>query len=125
MKLWRIGFVFLLGPSLVFAASGKEAVRRVVRKNLKDVRGCYELMLERRDLIGERSGKVVVEWTVDSSGKASKIAVIDEKTTLKNTELHSCIIGKLESWKFPKTPGKKIVLITGYPFIFQENLKKK
>ena len=124
MKIFGVLSLVLLGPSLVFAATGKEAVRKTVRKNLKDVRACYELMLERRDFIGERSGQVVVEWTVDSTGKASKIAVIDDRTTLKNAELHSCIIGKLESWKFPKSPGKKVVLITGYPFVFKENLKR-
>lgn len=124
MKLWRIGFVLLVGPSFVFAGQGKNGVRGVVRKNLKDVKACYELMLERRDFSGERSGKVVVAWSVDSTGKAINASVIEQKSTLKNAELHSCILEKIKAWEFPKSPEGKTVEITGYPFMFNEGDKK-
>lgn len=123
MKIWSLGFVLLVGPSLVFAVS-KEDIRGVVRSNLKDVKACYKLMLERRDFTGEREGKVVIAWSVDSSGKVVKESVVDDKTTLKNAELHSCIFEKLKTWEFPKAPEGQFINITAYPFVFKDEEKK-
>lgn len=109
------------GPTVQLRSNGatvrgglsREAIRRVVQRNLSQVRFCYEQGLTANPSI---EGRVVVSWTVDSSGvvQASTIS----STTLGNAQVESCIAGAVRRWSFPQPDGGMPVGVN-YPFVLQ------
>ncbi len=91
----------------------REAVRRVVRSNLNQLRACYERELNRRN--ARLSGKIVVTWEFGEHGRVLKARV--SKTTLNNAGVESCVVSRLRAWRFPEPPPG-IIAEVSYPFVF-------
>jgi pSer/pThr/pTyr-binding forkhead associated (FHA) protein/outer membrane biosynthesis protein TonB len=89
----------------------KEAVRRVVRAGNREVRGCYERELNKNPNL---EGKVVLEWEIGEAGKVLKVRV--KTSTIGNAELESCMMARLQSWRFPEPPSG-LTAVVQYPFM--------
>jgi hypothetical protein len=89
-----------------------EAVRKVVDQHISEVQECYENGLIRNPGL---SGKLVVEWTIGTNGRVSKVGT--KVATLQSNAVADCIIGRLKGWVFPRPTGGTVIV--SYPFIFK------
>ncbi len=85
----------------------------VVRRNIGQIRFCYEQGLQ---LNASLSGRVAVNWVIDSSGRV-KIAKV-KNTSLNNKTVEDCILRRLRTWKFPVPAGNQEVPVS-YPFLLK------
>jgi outer membrane biosynthesis protein TonB len=95
------------------ASIDREAIRRVILANLKAIRACYELELNRRpDLFG----KLVLGWEIGEQGRVLTTKV--KSNDLGSQDVANCIMAKLKTWRFPEPPRNQVVVIEAYPFLF-------
>ncbi len=90
----------------------REAVRRVVRKHLRELQSCYERGL---NLDESLSGKVILEWEFGQRGRVLQVKTVS--STLNNQTVESCLMKRLQSWTFPEPPANQIAVVK-YPFVF-------
>ena len=72
---------------------------------------CYERALMRQPGL---AGKVVLEWTIATSGKVA--AARTKTSTLGSAAVESCILASLKGWTFPAARGGSVIIT--YPFLF-------
>ncbi len=99
----------------VIGGLSREAIRRVVQRNLSQVRFCYEQGLTQNPSL---EGRVVVSWTVDGNGVVQSSGVAS--TTLSNAGVESCISNAVRRWSFPQPDGGMPVGVN-YPFVLQSH----
>ncbi len=85
----------------------------VVRRNLGQIRFCYEQGLQ---LNSSLSGRVAVNWVIDGSGRVKTAKV--GNTSLNNKTVEDCILNRLRTWKFPIPEGNQEVPVS-YPFLLK------
>ncbi len=90
----------------------KEAIRRVIREHIREIRNCYERELQRSP---DLYGKLVLEWDIEEGGRVSRCVV--KSNALGNESVANCIATRLKQWKFPDPP-KDMVGRVAYPFVF-------
>ena len=91
----------------------KDAIAEVIRRNLGQIRYCYERQLSsNRDLYG----KVLVKFTIGATGTVAEQRV--DNSTLKSAMVEGCILRRLAGWKFPLPKGGTQVRVS-YPFLFK------
>ena len=95
----------------VSSSIDKDAVAKAIMDHLHEVSACYERALIRN---GGEGGKLLLEWTVTTSGTVSTAKV--KNTTLKDGSVASCVLTALKGWRFPQSKGGPVVV--SYPFIF-------
>ncbi len=91
----------------------KEAIRRVVLANIKQIKACYEKGLNRDPSL---YGKITIQWTIGSGGRVLSAGV--RNTTMNNSEVEDCAVARLKTWKFPEPPANEVADVS-YPFVFQ------
>jgi TonB family protein len=91
----------------------REVIRRVFRQATGAVRRCYESALQQNPSL---AGRVVVKLTIGATGQVVLATV--QSSTLKHSEVESCILAVMRGLAFPKPPGGGIVVVT-YPFVFR------
>ncbi len=91
-------------------AGDVSAVKKYVSRKKGQIKACYEEQLKGNP---DLQGKVEVTWTVLPSGGVSGVHVASNSTG--NKGLESCIIRRINRWKFPE--GADEFEIT-YPFNF-------
>ncbi len=91
----------------------KEAIARVIRAQLGQIRYCYERQLSANP---DLYGKILVKFTIGSAG--SVVAQTIGTTSLKNAMVEGCILRRVAGWQFPTPKGGTNVLVT-YPFLFK------
>ncbi len=89
----------------------REQVRRVVHRNLSQVRFCYEQALRQRP---DLEGRVAVRFIISGDGAVQTSMV--QSTTLRSSRVEQCVSGAVQRWSFPQTDTLTIVT---YPFRFQ------
>ncbi|PIU00030.1 MAG: hypothetical protein COT74_06675 [Bdellovibrionales bacterium CG10_big_fil_rev_8_21_14_0_10_45_34] len=90
----------------------KEAIRRVILQNLRQIKSCYERALNRNPSL---FGKVVIRWTIVERGRVGSANV--DTSSLNNSEVETCIVNKFRTWRFPDPPpGQEAEVV--YPFVF-------
>jgi len=97
----------------IIGGLSREAIRRVVRRNVRQVRFCYEQGLQSNPSI---EGRVVVSWTIDGTGRVQSSNVAS--TTLGNAQVESCIANAVRRWSFPQPDGGMPVGVN-YPFLLR------
>mgnify|MGYP001164658233 CR=1 FL=1 len=97
----------------------KEKVREVIRKNLEEIRKCYEKVAE---LQPDLAGNVTLDWSLTENGSVEKIKV--QSSSLQSKEVENCVADLVKSLKFPKPMSEKTVHIT-YPFVFGKTAKPR
>ncbi len=85
----------------------------VVRRNLGQIRFCYEQGLQLNSAL---SGRVAVNWVIDGSGRVKTAKV--KNTSLNNRTVEDCILRRLRTWKFPIPEGNQDVPVS-YPFLLK------
>lgn len=113
-------FLCIISSNLARAEFDREAFRQVVRKELSDVKKCYETeLITKPDL----EGKVVLVMEIDDKGLIRKATADSEKTTLKDEKVLNCIFEESKTWKAPPA-DKGVIAIISYPFLFAKQLPK-
>ncbi|MGI5863102.1 MAG: TonB family protein [Myxococcales bacterium] len=94
----------------------KELIRKVIRRNIAQIRYCYEKELQHQP---DLAGRIVVLFVIDANGNVPS-ARITEGTTLRHQALGNCICTRVQSWTFPAPKGGGQAMVT-YPFIFKQS----
>ena len=89
----------------------REAVRRVIQRNLSQVRSCYEFALRRESK--QLSGKLVLEWLIAEEGQVLEPKVISN--SIGSDTVGQCVIRVLRTWRFPEPPAGVVGKIQ-FPF---------
>jgi TonB family protein len=100
---------------MVMGSLDKELIRQVIHRNRNQIRYCYESQLTR---FPKLSGKVAVKFVITASGTVTSSQVA--QSTVNNSELETCIAGRVQTWVFPKPKGGGVVIVT-YPFILKQS----
>lgn len=90
----------------------REAIRRVIRENIRAIRTCYERELQRKP---DLYGKIVLGWHIEEKGRVTKTWTVSN--TMGSDEVAQCILARLKTWTFPEPPGDQVASVT-YPFVF-------
>ena len=90
----------------------KDAIRRVVKRNLAQLKNCYERLAQRRR---ESSGRVELGWDIHSGGRVGSVKIVSSQ--IKDQKMLNCMKLRLASWRFPDPPEGVIGEVT-YPFVF-------
>ncbi len=98
---------------MVMGSLDKELIRQVIKRNINQIRYCYESQLTRYPKL---QGKVAVKFVISASGSVASSQVA--QSTANNAELETCVAGRVRTWIFPKPKGGGVVIVT-YPFIFK------
>lgn len=91
----------------------REAIARVIRSQLGQIRYCYERQLSANP---DLYGKIMVRFTIGAAG--SVVAQAIGTTSLNNAMVEGCILRRIAGWQFPTPKGGTNVLVT-YPFLFK------
>ena len=90
-----------------------DLVAEVIKKNLGQIRFCYEQGLQSEPSL---SGKVTVEFTIGGSGQVKAAGV--KNSSLGSQMVDECILSRLRSWRFALPEGGSDVKVV-YPFSFK------
>lgn len=90
----------------------REAIRRVIREHLREIRNCYERELQRTP---DLYGKVVITWDIVEGGRVSQAGV--SRNEMGSSAVGECIASRLKTWKFPDPPKDQVGRVS-YPFVF-------
>ncbi len=102
-------------PAHVMGGLSQDAIRRVVRRHLNEVRFCYEQGLQQNPSL---EGRVTVAWIISGDGRVQSANV--SSTSLSNRGVEGCISNAVRRWTFP-TPENHGVVGVNYPFVLQSN----
>lgn len=91
----------------------KEAIARVIRSQLGQIRYCYERQLSANP---DLYGKILVKFTIGATGNVVTQTI--GTTSLNNAMVEGCILRRVAGWQFPQPKGGTNVLVT-YPFLFK------
>lgn len=105
----------LAGGDDMTATSGidKDAIRRVVLANIRQIKACYEKGLNKDPGL---YGKITIQWSIGSGGKVLEAGV--KNSTMNNAEVENCSVARLKTWKFPEPPVNEVAVVS-FPFVFQ------
>ncbi|MCB0308096.1 MAG: FHA domain-containing protein [Bdellovibrionales bacterium] len=90
-------------------------IAAVVQQHVSEIRYCYEKgLLDDPSL----SGKIAAKWTISPAGSVSTSGIAS--STVRNSNVHSCLVGQIQSWNFPKPRNGGAVLVS-FPFVFNSS----
>ncbi len=90
----------------------REAVRRVIRSILNQIKSCYERQLRTDSSL---EGKVVIEFQIVDQGRVQSAKT--STTTLKNAAVEQCVAARIREARFPEPPTGTVAVVY-YPFVF-------
>ena len=93
-----------------------DTVKLVMDRAQPKIQDCYEQMLA--GLKKPIDGKIMTSFVVDAEGNVKKAKVAKKGTTLRNADLHTCVVAVLQSLAFPKPKDG-----ADHPIEFPYNLK--
>ena len=102
----------IVGPSTVRGSLDKDIIRRIVRRNINQVRYCYTQGLTAPPSL---EGRAVVQFTIAPTGQV--LASVLQSSTLNAVAVESCVVNAVKRWEFPKPDGGGLVIVS-YPFQF-------
>ncbi|MFN7147241.1 MAG: AgmX/PglI C-terminal domain-containing protein, partial [Myxococcota bacterium] len=97
---------------ITIGALDKALVDQVVKRNMAQIRYCYQRELTKNPSLG---GKVTVKFVIAKDGSVSTAST--KSSTLANAAVESCINGRFLRFQFPEPKGGGIVVVS-YPFLF-------
>jgi len=93
-----------------------DSIAQVVRGHQADIQDCYEKTLAQRQQ--KLQGRLMTHFVITPSGSVTAAQVEKRGTTLKDKDLHACVVGVLSKLTFPKPPDGKNHPVE-YPFNLQ------
>ena len=106
------GAISRRGRAIVLGALDKSLIDRVIKRNMSQIRYCYQRQLSKNPSL---SGKITIKFVISKTGSVSRASV--KRSTMGNKAVESCIAGRFRRFKFPQPKGGGIVIVS-YPFIF-------
>jgi len=100
------------GDPIILGALDRSLIDEVVKRHLSQIKYCYQRELTKDPTLG---GKVVIKFTIAKDGTVS--AAETKSTTVNNSAVESCIVGRFLRMQFPEPRGGGIVVVS-YPFLF-------
>jgi len=91
----------------------KEAIRRVVRRHINEVKFCYASALNSGL---KEEGKVIVWFLISPDGTVSRSKI--KSSQFGQNNVASCVERTVLRWQFPKPKGDGVVEVS-YPFVFK------
>jgi len=100
------------GDPIILGSLDRALIDEVIKRNMNQIRYCYQRELTKNPSL---AGKIVIKFTIAKDGSVS--AASTKTTTMKNSAVESCIVGRFMRMQFPQPKGGGIVIVS-YPFIF-------
>jgi hypothetical protein len=94
----------------IIGSLDKEGIRQVIRRNIAEVRACYERPLTRQP---DLTGRVTIQFVIAGNGTVSDSRLVSSTLSAEATEV--CIAERACGWRFAPTNGGGPVIVT-YPF---------
>ena len=94
----------------------KGAVKNTIIKHAKSIQSCFLKLIESTPELPE-SGKVLVDWQIDSGGKVFDAGVIRDEFSSK--EFKACLREKIGEIIFPEPPSVRPVYVE-HTFLFRK-----
>ena len=94
----------------------KGAVKNTIVKHAKSIQSCFLSLIESSPDILE-SGKVLVDWQIDSKGKVFEVGVVRDE--FSNKEFQACLREKIREIIFPAPPSGRSVYVE-HTFVFRK-----
>ena len=108
------------GSDKVNEAYLKGPVKNTIVKHAGSIQECFLSMIERSPDIQE-SGKVLIDWQIDSSGKVFGAGVV--RDDFLNKDFQSCLQTNISRIAFPIPPSRNPVYVE-HTFLFKNEEKK-
>ena len=90
----------------------REAVRRVIRSILSQIKSCYERQLRSNSSL---EGKVIIEFEIIEQGRVRTAKT--KSTTMNDATVESCVATRTKEARFPEPPAGTVAVVD-YPFVF-------
>ena len=103
----------ITGKGTVKGSLSKEAIRRVIRQHLNEVRFCYEQGLSSQP---DLEGRVTVAFLISPAGTVQCSSV--PSSTLGAPKVDACIAKAVRRWTFPSPEDGGVVFVK-YPFMLK------
>ena len=94
----------------------KGAVKNTIVKHAKSIQSCFLKLIESNPDIPE-SGRVLVDWQIDSGGKVFEVGVVRDE--FSNKEFQACLREKIGEIIFPAPPSVRPVYVD-HTFVFKK-----
>lgn len=91
----------------------RDVIAQYIKSQLGYILYCYERQLSAKPSL---QGKVSVKFTISGDGHVTTQRIGD--STMADSSVESCMLGKISKWKFPAPKGGTQVNVT-YPFLFK------
>lgn len=101
------------GEPIVLGALDSSLINAVINEDMAKIKYCYQHILDEEPNLGP--GKIVMKFVIHSNGSVKNASV--KASTVNNFKVESCIKNKFLQFKFSKTAGGGIVIVS-YPLIF-------
>ena len=98
----------------------KGAVKNTIVKHAKSIQSCFLKLIESNPDIPE-SGRVLVDWQIDSGGKVFEAGVVRDE--FSNKEFQSCLKTNIGGIVFPAPPSGRSFYVE-HTFLFRKEDKK-
>jgi len=94
----------------------KGAVKNTIVKHAQSIQSCFLSLIESTPDIPE-SGKVLVDWQIDSGGKVFEAGVVRDE--FSNKEFQTCLKTNIGGIVFPATPSGRSIYVE-HTFLFRK-----
>lgn len=91
-----------------------DSIATLVKAHRKEARDCYEKALKQ---IPGLKGDVVIHFTLKPSGEVKQAELNEERSTIREASVSTCVIGVIRAIPFPKS-SKGLETTVNYPFNF-------
>ena len=98
----------------------KGAVKNTIVKHAQSIQSCFHKLIESNPELPE-SGRVLVDWQIDSKGKVFEAGVVSDE--FSNKEFQACLREKIGEIIFPAPPSVRPVYVE-HTFLFRKEDKK-
>lgn len=100
------------GDPIILGALDRSLIDEVIKRHMNQIRYCYQRELTKNPAL---NGKIVIKFVIAKDGTVSSAE--PKTTTMNNSAVESCIVGRFMRMQFPEPKGGGIVIVS-YPFIF-------
>ena len=101
-----------LGDPVVSGGLTAAEISSVIRRNLNQIRHCYERLLQRRPGV---TGKASTKFIIKPNGRVGSAKIL--RSGISDNSFRACIVSTIKKWKFPKPRNNSSVTVN-YPFAF-------
>lgn len=111
LVLYFWALILTLRPSVANASQLPDTTRRVIRRNINQVRACYELSLLRR---ATHAGRLTLRLEINTDGHVTQVQISQDE--IGDPLLADCVTQLASRWQFDVAQSPKVVT---YPFMLR------